>query len=375
MVEFNTTVPKDRIDPHVKLPTSIANASAAIDAYYAAAAEGKPVEPPGVPVPIEPPAPPPQPEPAPPQPPAQPDHPPPLDHPAPPEPTPDEPVPTPQQIQGDEWANRYNAMRGRLGAETKKFNAAIATKDQQILDLHSKLSQLSDEVVKSNQLLSQINRQPQQPQQPAKPLITDEDLERHGADTVDFVQRAAWAAVSPELQRVHDENAKLQQELSRSRKAAMNADLTREVPNWREINTDKRFLQWLRKPNIYTGRTNKEMLNEAANSADAQRVAAFFKGFLSEEKVTGHQPDPAAPVPPVAPRKAAVDLASLAAPGSGKPASGTDMYTPPSKPVYKQSDFERVRRAKAKGQYTAQQALAIEADMHAATLEGRIIKG
>jgi hypothetical protein len=292
-----------------------------------------------------------------------------------PEPQHDEPVPTPQQIQGDEWANRYNAMRGRLGAETKKFNNAIATKDAQILELHNKLSQLSDEVVKSNQLLGQLNRQPQQPQEPAKPLITAEDLERHGEDTVDFVQRAAWAAVSPELQRFHDENAKLQQELSRSRKAAMNAELTREVPNWREINTDKRFLQWLRKPNIYTGRTNKELLDAAAGAADAPRVAAFFKGFLSEEKVTGHQPDPATPVPPVAPRKAAVDLASLAAPGSGKPASGTDMYSPPSKPIYKQSDFEKVRRAKAKGQYTAQQAAAIEADMHAATLEGRIIKG
>lgn len=374
MVDFNTAVPKDRIDPHVKLPTAIANASAAIDRYYAATAEGKPVEPPGVPVPIEPPAPPPQPEPQAPQPPLQPE-PPQPEPPAPPEPPHDEPVPTPQQIQGDEWANRYNAMRGRLGAETKKFNAAIATKDQQILDLHNKLSQLSDEVVKSNQLLGQLNRQPQQPQEPPKPLITAEDLERHGEDTVDFVQRAAWAAVSPEIQRVHDENTKLQQELSRSRKAAMNAELTREVPNWREINTDKRFLQWLRKPNIYTGRTNKELLDAAAGAADAPRVAAFFKGFLSEEKVTGHQPDPAAPVPPVAPRKAAVDLASLAAPGSGKPASGTDMYSPPSKPIYKQSDFEKVRRAKAKGQYTAQQAAAIEADMHAATLEGRIIKG
>jgi hypothetical protein len=374
MVDFNTTVPKDRVDPHVKLPSAIANASAAIDRFYEAQKEGRPVEPPGVPVPIEPPAPPPQPEPPQPPPPPQPE-PPQPEPPAPPEPSHDEPVPTPQQIQGDEWANRYNAMRGRLGAETKKFNAAIATKDAQILDLHNKLSQLSDEVVRSTQLLTRQPQQPQQPQPPPKPLITAEDLEKHGEDTVDFVQRAAWAAVSPELQRMTDENKKLEQELSRSRKVAMNAELTREVPNWREINTDKRFLQWLRKPNLYSGRTNKEMLNEAAASANAQRVAAFFKGFLSEEKVTGHQPDPAAPVPPPAPRKAAVDLASLAAPGSGKPASGSDMYVPPSKPTYKTSDFERFRRDKAKGRYTTQQATAIEADMHAATLEGRIIKG
>jgi hypothetical protein len=229
--------------------------------------------------------------------------------------------------------------------------------------------------VKSTQLLTRQTQQTQQPQEPPRPLITQEDLERHGEDTVDFVQRAAWAAVSPEIQRVHDENQKLQQELSRSRKTAMNAELTRMVPKWREINTDKRFLQWLRKPNIYSGQTNKELLDAAARAADAPRVAAFFTGFLSEEKVTGHQPDPAATVPPVAPRRAAVDLASLAAPGSGKPASGTDLYTPPSKPIYKQSDFEKVRRAKAKGQYTTQQAAAIEADMHAATLEGRIIKG
>jgi hypothetical protein len=51
------------------------------------------------------------------------------------------------------------------------------------------------------------------------------------------------------------------------------------------------------------------------------------------------------------------------------------VYTPPSKPIYKTSDFERFRRAKAKGQYTEAQVIAIEADMHRATLEGRIIKG
>lgn len=373
MVEFNTTVPKDRIDPHVKLPTAIANQSAAIDRYYASLAEGKPAEPPGVPVPVEPPAPPPQPEPEPLAPPPQPEPPivteqPSLEPPA----APDEPIPTPQQIQGDEWANRYNAMRGRLGAETKKFNTAIATKDQQILELHNRISQLSDEVVKSTQLLT---RQPQQPPVPPTPLITDEDLERHGADTIDFVQRAARLAVGAEIQQLRDQNNELQQDVSRNRRTAMNAELTLSVPNWREINVDKRFLQWLRKPNIYTGRTNKELLDAAARAADAPRVAAFFKGFLSEEKVTGHQPDPATPVPPVAPRKAAVDLASLASPGSGKPASGTDLNLPPSKPIYKTSDFERFRRGKAKGQYTTQQATAIEADMHAATLEGRIIKG
>jgi len=72
----------------------------------------------------------------------------------------------------------------------------------------------------------------------------------------------------------------------------MNAEVTREVPNWREVNKDPRFLAWLRKPNIYTGKSNQDLLNEAARSADAQRVAAFFKGFLSEEKsrVTGLTP-------------------------------------------------------------------------------------
>lgn len=376
MVEF-VQAPAGRVDPHVKLPSSVANASAAIDAFYARQAK-QPVAPPPVAPPEPPKAPEPPPEPPkaaePPSP--QPDSPPVQPPPQPDLPPVDEPAPTNEQIQQDVWANRYNAMRGRLGAETKKFNQERAEKDRQIMDLHHKLSQLSDEVVKTNQLMTRIHERPPAPPEPPKTLITPEDLERHGADTVDFVQRAAREALQSEIDRVAEENSQVKQELSRSRKAIMNQELTREVPNWREVNKDPRFLAWLRKPNIYSGRSNQELLNEASRSADAQRVAAFFKGFLSEEKVTGQRPDPAATSPlPTAPRTPVVDLASLASPGSGKPASGTDVYTPPSKPTYKTSDFERFRRAKAKGQYTEAQVIAIEADMHRATLEGRIIKG
>jgi hypothetical protein len=387
MVDFRE-VPAGRVDPDVKLPSAVKNASAAIERYYESQKAN--VAAPPAAAPIVPPvkmevsdAPPPQPSAAPPEPPPAAD--PPVvassDPPASPEPVdppaePDE-APTKEQIQADPWANRYNAMRGRLGAETKKFNAAVAQKDKEILELHNRLSQLSDEVVKSSALLSQVSqRQHVAPPTPPMKLVREEDIERHGEDTIDFVKRAAQEALEPQLRTLVDQNKQLNQELSRSRRAIMNADLTREVPTWREVNKDPRFLQWLRQPNIYSGQTNKELLDAAVRSADAQRVAAFFKGFLSEEKATGQRDDTGKTAPPTpAPRTPAVDLRTLASPGSGKPATGTDQYTPPSKPIYKRSDFEKVRRDKLAGRYTAEQAAALDRDMHAAIQEGRIING
>jgi len=89
-------------------------------------------------------------------------------------------------------------MRGRLGAETKKHNSEIAERDKEILDLHNKLSRLSDEIVRTNQMMTRVNERASPPQ-PPRSLITPEDLERHGEDTVDFVKRAATEAVADQL--------------------------------------------------------------------------------------------------------------------------------------------------------------------------------
>jgi hypothetical protein len=61
--------------------------------------------------------------------------------------------------------------------------------------------------------------------------------------------------------------------------------------DWREVNDDRDFVEWLKYPDVMSGRTRLSLLQEAHNTNDAQRFAAIFESFLRE---TGRLPAPAA---------------------------------------------------------------------------------
>jgi len=125
--------------------------------------------------------------------------------------------------------------------------------------------------------------------------LTQEDVQNFGPELLDVAQRAAHHALAPELQRLHDENLQLQDQLNSGAKTTIDQYLDREVPNWRQINVDERFHNWLLQPEPYSGIIRDRLLKDAAHAANAQRVASFFQGFLREAGVAS--PAPASPAP------------------------------------------------------------------------------
>ena len=111
--------------------------------------------------------------------------------------------------------------------------------------------------------------------------LTRQDVDNFGPELIDVAQRAAHHAMGPELQRLHDENQELRDEVNRAAKMGIDQYLDREVPNWRQINADERFHRWLLMPEPYSGIIRDRLLKDAARAANAQRVANFFQGFLA----------------------------------------------------------------------------------------------
>jgi len=118
-------------------------------------------------------------------------------------------------------------------------------------------------------------------------------------------------------------------------------------------------------------------LNDAIAAADATRVSSFFRGFLAEEAATGHlEPPPQPrPTPQVPPREPAIPLASLAAPGRPRPATGGD--GPPSLadgPTYTRADITNAHKAYMKGAYRGREAEyeALQGEFIKAQNEGRL---
>lgn len=357
--------PADLIDANVKVPESVRKAAERANAFYQqpapdATATVTSTEPAPQPAPASAaPAPQPAPEPAP-QPAPQ------APQPVVAAPQPAPPQPAIQPVTEDQWQHRYHSMEGRYKQSQRDVGM-----------LQEQVTQLGNELIRTQELLRQYLPNPQNPQnQPVSSYVTPEDVENYGEDLINVAKRAAADAVAPQLTELHQQNQRLENRLAQEQRNSTYTVLDAQVPTWRDVNRNPRFLQWLSLRDVYSGQVRKVMLNDAFKAADAPRVVSFFKGFISDEQVAGQQqpaPQMQQQAPTPAPRQPAVPLEQLAAPGRARPATG-DTSVPADKPVFTRQEISQFYRDVVRGAYVGreQQKAVLEAQMIAATKEGRV---
>jgi hypothetical protein len=156
----------------------------------------------------------------------------------------------------------------------------------------------------------------------------------------------------------------------------MLSDLDRQLPEWRQLNTDPDFVNWLQLEDSYSGVMRHILLKQAYERNQTPRVLAFFKGFLAEEAAL----DPAdSPAPsPGSPAQGSdqgskVPLETLAAPGRAKVAAGGD--APAAKPTYTRAFISKFYSELAAGKWVGRekQSAELEQRIFAAQREGRIV--
>jgi hypothetical protein len=114
-------------------------------------------------------------------------------------------------------------------------------------------------------------------------FLTRRDSDAYGHDTVDFAQRAALHAVSPLLDQLATQNARLQQQVSKEQRRRMDEAVEAAVPNFREIDRNPRWHRWLLGIDEMSGKHRQSLLNDAIAKFSAPRAIEFFKKFLQEE--------------------------------------------------------------------------------------------
>jgi len=274
-----------------------------------------------------------------------------------------------QNVTAEEWRHRFLSMQGRFQAKVRECAG-----------MEEQMRQLGQELVSTQNLL-QNQQAPTQEQIRARGgdhgnLITEADREAYGDELIDLARRAARESVTPELEQLRAQNQQLTQRVQSTSKRELFQVLDRDIPNWRQINTSVQFKSWLRLPNVYTGQLRGNMLKAAVDGANAPQTIALFKDFIAEAHATGMQA-PAQQLeqqdPGPAPRHAAVNLETLAAPGRARPASG-DTQVPSEKPIYTRAQISKFYDDSRKGVYAGREAeyRQIEADLQAAQREGRI---
>ena len=149
------------------------------------------------------------------------------------------------------------------------------------------------------------------------------------------------------------------------------------VTNWRDINSDPEFTDWLNQEDRYTPYTKMQLLQSAYANFNADKVVQFLKDFTEEKAAQAPQGTPPDPnTPPAAPQPV-VAPGNIIAPTTSGRAGGTEIPDASQKPTMKRSAVEQFYKDKAlrKLVMTPDQIVKKETEILHAMAENRIVPG
>jgi len=262
----------------------------------------------------------------------------------------------------DTAEQRYRTLQGMYNADT----ARLRMENQQ---LNNRLSQLE-------QLLSTMASQPAQQQQTLDRIVTDKDVEEYG-DSIDVMRRVTKEETAVYQNRIAELEhmirqvqtsvvPKVEQVAHRQAVSAEQSfwyDLSAAFPQWKEVNADRNFQNWLLEIDPLTGISRQTYLEDAQRNMDVRRVASFFYTW---QDINGQ-------LVAQSPRNAAAsELDKQVSPGRSRGGSAPaeqQAKTYSSKDIAK--FFDDVRKGAFKGKEAERDR--IERDIFSAQRENRIV--
>lgn len=243
------------------------------------------------------------------------------------------------QKKDDQWEHRYKVLEGKYRAEVPRLSADNRALKQQLDTLKTEIEQLK----------SQGENKPSS-------LISAEDREKYGDDLLDVIKRAAQEQVAAKEGEIADLKRQLEMVTTTTAKTVevgFFERLGQLVPDWVSINGDENFLKWLDEYDEFTGKTRQDLLSDAEQAKDADRVARFFSKWKQSQEASANQ--------------SKRNLEAQVAPDSNR------VVAPPTgKRFFSRREIADFYSAARRGEIGAKEMVAMEAEIHAATLDGRI---
>lgn len=244
-----------------------------------------------------------------------------------------------QQQKEDLWEHRYKVIEGKYRAEVPRLAADNKELRHQVEALTQQMEQLKSQAEK-----------------PVSSLISEQDREKYGDDLLDVMKRAAQEQVASKDQEIAELKRRLDmvnQTTAKNSELSFYDHLGRIAPDWVTINSDEGFLKWLDEYDEFTGKTRQDLLSEAEAAKDAERVARFFakwKATQQQQVVTNSSA-----------------LASQVVPDTNRVVS-----PPTGKRFFTRAEIADFYYRARRGEIGNKEMVAMESEIHAATIEGRI---
>lgn len=174
----------------------------------------------------------------------------------------------------------YNATNNRLQSVTetnKEYQSRIAQMEQLLASLSTVPSNTAPIMANQN-LVSESDRNDYGESIDVMRKVSREELYPVAAKiasieaTINQLAASLNTSVLPQVQRVAHQQAMSSEE-------RFWTALSNSVPNWQQINNDSGFQNWLLSIDPLTGISRQTYLEQAQNSLDVNRVAAFFQSY------------------------------------------------------------------------------------------------
>lgn len=263
------------------------------------------------------------------------------------------------------WEHKYKSIHGRY-----------VRSQEQIRSMGETITNLQN-VIATLQATAPVAAAAPVPELSAERLVTDEEVNDYGEDLLKVMGKKAREEFAPIFNAQKAEIDALKKKLEgvsgfvqQDSHTKLLTTLDEKLPNWREMNTNEVFLDWLSLPDPYSGAIRHDMLKAAYAQGNASRVMAFFNGFLAEEAAVA--PAKAEPDTLETTTVPKVPLQNLAAPGRAKTAAAAP--APAEKPIFTRAQIAAFYADVAAGKYRGKDAdkNKAEAAIFAAQREGRI---
>jgi len=239
--------------------------------------------------------------------------------------------------QEESWEHRFKVLQGKYNAEVPRF--AHENKD-----LKSRLQSLEEQLDEMKNA------------KPPELLVKPEEIEQYGEGLIDVARRVAREELASKdaiISKLRSEIDSVKSVQSRVVQDSFFRSLTEMVPDWEALNDDTNFLNWWDEVDDLTGETRQALLGRAEQSRDPVRAAKFFNTYKKMSQTWA--------------AKSAASLEQQIVPPTNQAPS-----TPQSKKIWTRAEitnfYNRVRR----GSISDADAVAIEADIASASVEGRI---
>lgn len=239
----------------------------------------------------------------------------------------------------DKWEHKFKVIEGKYKAEVPRLAAQVRELSQRVEALSAENEELKS-----------------RPSEPAQTLISPEDREKYGDDLLDVIKRAAKEEVGAkevEIAQLKKQLESISSTTAKQNEVSFYDRLGQLVSDWPVINDDPTFHEWLDEYDELTGKRRQDLLSEAENSKDADRVARFFTKWKAQQESSKATTQQA--------------LASQTVP-DGKPV----VKPPAGKRFFSRAEIADFYARARRGEIGQKELVAMEAEIHAASIEGRV---